>query len=236
MDQQFYILLFVFTVIVLWLNSRLNRKNRKLVEIETELRAERKKRKALETENLKFQLQPHTLNNLIANLKVVASKLNKGLDSLTETLNYILYKGNNQKVSVLEELGFVREYLRLNELFISEIDSIKLELSQVDVKSYHFNNPSIPHLITGYFIENAFKHGDTNHKEFLRVEIKLSHTDFELYVVNKIKQKPADARIKGGIGIGNMRKRLDLLSPGKYKMESFATDSEFHSRLTLQLS
>jgi two-component system LytT family sensor kinase len=186
----------------------------------------------LEAEHLKFQLQPHTLNNILANLKLSAAKLNKGMDYLTETLDYILYKGNNHLVSVQDEINFINKYLAINDLFISEIDSIKFDHSQVSCNSKYLTANCVPHLISAYFIENAFKHGDVNHMDFLNIQLKLSDSAFEMNVTNKIRQKPNGA--KGGLGLNNMRKRLDLLMPAKYEIKNSCNEQEYISNLTIQ--
>lgn len=188
----------------------------------------------LEAEHLKFQLQPHTLNNILANLKVIANKLNKGMDSLSETLDYILYKGNTHLVSVQDEMNFIKKYLALNDLFISEIDSIKFNDSQVNRSSKYFTSSCVPHLITAYFIENAFKHGDVNHPEFLNIEIKLSETVFEMSVVNRVKKKASEAN--GGIGLSNMQKRLELLLAGKFEIKTSGDEQEYISSLIIRFT
>jgi LytS/YehU family sensor histidine kinase len=185
----------------------------------------------LEADHLKFQLQPHTLNNILANLKVIASKLNKGLDSLSDTLDYILYSGNSNLVSVREELGFIKKYIELNDLFISGVESIKIEDNDVNTKSKYYSTACIPHLITAYFIENAFKHGDINHPEFLRIGLKLTDSTFQMEVVNKVPVKAKESN--GGLGLPNMKKRLELLLAGKYNITTEKTDEEYKSTLTV---
>jgi LytS/YehU family sensor histidine kinase len=143
-----------------------------------------------------------------------------------------LYKGSSHLVTVDEEMKFIQEYIRLNELFISEIDAIKEDYSQVNKNSKHFSSPCIPHLITAYFIENAFKHGSINEKDSLKITLKLSDKEFELTVINKMKQKPTTA--KGGLGLNNMKKRLELLVVNKYDIKNNITENEFHSTLIIQ--
>lgn len=185
----------------------------------------------LEAEHLKFQLQPHTLNNILANLKVIASKLNKGMDALSETLDYILYKGNNHLVSVEDEMNFIKKYLALNDLFISEINSIKVDDSLVNRNLQYYSSQSVPHLISAYFIENAFKHGDVNHPEFLKIHLKLTNTSYEMSVINRIRQKPSSS--KGGLGLTNMKKRLELLMAGKYTITNSCNEEMYFSTLTI---
>lgn len=218
-------------ILCIRLYTKLKKEQKKRDKISKEIAKLYADNALLEAEHLKFQLQPHTLNNILAHLKLTANKLNKGLASLSETLEYILYKGNSHLVSVDEEMKFIQEYLRLNELFISELDAIKEDYSQVNKNSIYFSSPCIPHLITAYFIENAFKHGTITEKESLKISLKLSDKEFEVTVVNKMKQKPTTA--KGGLGLNNMRKRLDLLISNKYDIKNSVNENEFHSHLTI---
>jgi LytS/YehU family sensor histidine kinase len=223
--------LLVLVGVCVWLYTKLKK--------ETKLRDQVSKENAkliadnalLLNEHLKFQLQPHTLNNILANLKVFSNKLNKGLDSLSETLEYILYRGNNHLVSVQDELHFIKKYLELNDLFTNEIDSISLDCTQVIPTSKYFYTGCVPHLISAYFVENAFKHGDVNHPQFLRIELTLTDKQFTMKVVNKIKKKPKTA--SGGIGLKNMKERLDLLLPGKYEISNSSNEQEYQSNLLI---
>lgn len=232
-DIDYLIFILVgLTVLCIWLYIKLKKEQKQRDKISKENVKLQADNALLEAEHLKFQLQPHTLNNILAHLKLTANKLNKGLASLSETLEYILYKGNNHLVSIDEEMIFIQEYLRLNELFISELDAIKEDYSQVNKNSKHFSTPCIPHLITAYFIENAFKHGSINEKESLKISLKLTDKEFELTVINKMKQKPTTA--KGGLGLNNMKKRLELLVANKYDIKNNITENEFHSTLIIQ--
>jgi LytS/YehU family sensor histidine kinase len=211
----------------------------------TKLRTEKKQSKKLLNENhklvtenalleasyLKFQLQPHTLNNILAHLKVFANKLYKGMDSLSETLDYILYKGNSNLVSVQDEIEFIEKYLHLHDLFITEIESVKFDATKIDKSSAYFDKSCIPHLITAHFLENAFKHGDTNHPEFLKIEVSLIASSFQLTVINKIKNKMSNG--KEGIGLKNMKKRLELFQTGKYEIKQSYNDQEYQSTLLI---
>jgi two-component system LytT family sensor kinase len=229
-DALVFLLLVVISVCI-WLYIKLMNERKERDKVGRENQQLIADNALLEAEHLKFQLQPHTLNNILANLKSIANKLNKGMDSLSETLEYILYKGHSHLVSVEDEMNFIRKYLALNDLFISEIDSIKFDSSQVNINSKHFVAPCLPHLITAYFIENAFKHGDVNHPEFLKIQIKLSETTFEMAVVNRIKQTASPKN--GGLGLGNMKKRLDLLLTGKYEIKTSCNEIAYYSTLNI---
>lgn len=189
----------------------------------------------LKAEHLKFRLQPHTLNNILASLKAVSNKLNKGMDALSETLDYILYQGDAHFVSVESELDFVRRYLALNDLFLTEIDSVKLNESEVNTSSPFYRQKCIPHLVTAYFLENAFKHGDISHPEFLVIKVILNDTHFEMHVVNRIKAFSMRKK-SGGIGLQNMKNRLELLLRDKHEVKFNCNETEYHSLLRIQLT
>jgi LytS/YehU family sensor histidine kinase len=220
------------------LNKQILRKNKNLENENIKIRSDNSKLIAdnalFEINQLKFQLQPHALLGLLGNIKRISNRLNRGLDSLTETLEYILYKGNNNHlVSIKDEIKFIEDYLDLNELFISQIDSVKRDFEKVNQESNYYSSPCIPHLITAYFIENAFKHGDKNHKDFLRVTVKLIDNVFELKIENQINAK-IEVK-KGGLGLKNMNKRLELLLKGKYTLDSYVMDQRYYSNLKIEL-
>lgn len=185
----------------------------------------------LEAAHLEFQLQPHTLRNMIATLHVASKNLYNGSEALANTLDYVLYNGNKHLVSIENELTFIENYKSLQGNFVHQINSIQIDKSLVNINSKYFTSACVPHLITAYFIENAFKHGDVNHPDFLNIRLKLSGKTFEIVVINRINQKPNKG--KGGLGLINMQKRLDLLLSGKYEIKNNCTEQEYYSTLTI---
>lgn len=248
-DEQFiFFLLLALTIAVIWLffklrdfrkqnanliveNQKISDHNRRLTRANSELVADNA---LLEAEQLKFQLQPHTLGNVVSTLNAIAKNLHRGTESLAESLNYILYKGNSHLVSVEDEVGFIRKYIQLNQLLYSDIISVNLDDSQVDSNSRHYKQHCIPHLISAYLIENAYKHGDKAHPEFLKIKVVLIQDKFEITVINKVNPKPAQS-VNGGIGLKNMEKRLALLFGNKFKIEKTSDSSVYSATLTLKL-
>lgn len=228
------ILILIITIVIslsFWLYTKLKierKKRNQLAEENARLIADNA---LLEAEHLKFQLQPHTLRNMVATLHVASKNLYKGSEALAETLDYILYHGNKHLVSIQDELTFLENYKSLQGNFIHQINSIQIDTSQVNKNSKFLNSACVPHLITAYFIENAFKHGDVNHPEFLNIRLKLSDKTFEMVVTNRIKQKPSTGN--GGLGLTNMRKRLDLLLSGKYEIKHICNEQEYYSTLII---
>ena len=248
MDNSGKILLFLALVItIIWiavklkkandLNKELNKQKQALNKKNTALQHENTKLIAdnalLEAEQLKFQLQPHTLGNVVTTLNAIAKNLHRGTESLAESLNYILYKGNAHLVSVEDEIGFIKKYIQLNQLLYSDIISTNIDDTQVSQTSRYYSAQCIPHLISAYLVENAYKHGDKTHPNFLNIILKLTGNAFEMTVINRLNTKPTEQKI-GGLGLKNMERRLELLLHGKYEVKNSFSEHEYHSTLLIR--
>lgn len=218
-------------LLIIWLISKLlaeKKLREKLQKENSKLIADNA---LLDLEQLKFQLQPHTLRNMVATLHVASKNLYKGSEALSETLDYILYNGNKHLVTVADEINFLESYKSLQGNFVHQINSIKIDKSGINKNSKYYNTACIPHLITAYFIENAFKHGDVNHPEFLNVVLKLTDKTFEMSVVNRINKRSNNN--KGGLGLTNMRRRLDFFHSGNFEIKNSCNENEYFSKLTI---
>lgn len=244
-DSSFLIIA-VLAVALIWVSSKLRSekdKNRSLIkrnselssanaELHAELTGLRKDVVLLKNNNLKFQLQPHTLANVVDTINSIAQNLQRGTNSLVDSLNYILYKGDDYLVSVEDEIGFIRKYIELNELLYSNILDINFDLGRVSQESIMYRVKNVPHLISAYFIENAFKHGDVSQPEFLTISVTLSDEQFELKVVNRI-NKGSRPKDYGGVGLQNMKNRLELLAENRYVIETNEIDERYHANLKI---
>jgi LytS/YehU family sensor histidine kinase len=232
--EELITILFILAIIGLpiWLYVKLRKERNDKAAIEQRLREAERENLLLETHHLKFQMQPHALNNILAELKVVSKKLERGMGALSATLEYILYKGQMNLVSVEEEVDFLRRYIQLHELFVDGIEAMDLDESGIDMRSPHYQRACIPHLVTGYLIENAFKHGDRKHTEFLRIKVKLNENFFQVHVANKV--QPQRREGPGGLGLKNMQRRMDLLLPEQWRCDTNQDGDVYHAILTIQ--
>jgi len=203
-----------------------------LMEKEREMQELQRENQLLETHHLKFQMQPHALNNILSELKAISKKLERGMGALSATLEYILYRGQTNLVTVAEEVSFVRQYIQLHEMFVMGLDAVHFDEVGIDQRSPFYGQSCIPHLVTGYLIENAFKHGDKKHPEFLRITMKLNEKFFQVHVANRIVPKPREG--PGGLGLHNMKKRMDLLLPDQWRCDTNQEGEVYHAILTIQ--
>jgi hypothetical protein len=182
---------------------------------------------------LKAQVHPHFLFNTLNNIysytqdtSPVASKLVLGLSDM---LRYMLYEGSLAMVPLSKELSMVEEYVSLEKIRYGN----KLEVN-IDIpgNTQDFN---IAPLLLLPLIENCFKHGTSNILEnpWINLDIAIKDNTMFLKLLNG---KPASvAKSTGGIGIQNVRKRLELLYPGKHELVVSSEEDVFIVTLKLEL-
>lgn len=232
-NEEFIIAAVVFFGLSIWLYAKLKSERKqkdKLSKDYTKLVADHA---VLEADQLKFQLEPHTLKNTLAKLNLASKKLHKGMDSLTALMDYILYQGKKHFVSIENEIEFIEQYLKLNEIFINEINNIQIT-KNFNPSSPLITKPCVPHLVTAYFLENAFKHGSPDHPQFLKIHIELVDNRFMYRITNRIsegREKPTN----GGLGLTNMKKRMELFYSGKYSILTEESNDFFTSTLIINL-
>lgn len=181
------------------------------------------------SENLKIQLEPHTLKNIMAKLQGFASGLNTGINAMVGTMNYVLYKSGTHKVSVEEEIGYIDDYVTMHQILRNESAGMDVVTDDVDKNSRWYQTSCIPHLITGYLVENAFKHGDLNQPDFLRIKVSLNDRQFRLEVINRVRS--TRSLEPGGVGMKNMKERLELLVGDAHHLEHGPISGQFYRAL-----
>lgn len=183
------------------------------------------KRKAeIEKENistelsfLKQQINPHFLfNSLNSIYSLTITKSDKAVDSilkLSSILRYVLYESGTMLVNLHDELQILNDYIELQKLRITE--KVKLLYT---VKG-NTGNCKIEPFILLPLIENAFKYGVDNYNEsVIEILVAVHQNKLMLAVKNTIVKKSTSYN-EGGIGIKNIKRRLDLLYPGEYTLE-----------------
>jgi LytS/YehU family sensor histidine kinase len=182
---------------------------------------------ALELENSKFRLNPHLFKNTLNSIQGYAFRTHQALEKLSGVLDYILYDSNVQFVSIREELIFAQNFIELNKTKLSPLFDFRLR-TNVNEGNPFYNEPLISPLITAYFIENAFKHGDLQSKDaFILISFELNNDDFVFTVSNKVSKAPL-FNSNSGIGKENMKKRLEIIY-GKACRLDYSITEDIHS-------
>jgi LytS/YehU family sensor histidine kinase len=186
-------------------------------------RSDQRKLEDLEKQNLeqqleylKYQINPHffmnTLNNIHALVDIDPSKAQETIRELSKMMRFVLYEGDKSGVPLTKEFEFIRTYTTLMQLRYS--DKVKIT---VDVPS-EAPDLTIPPLMLISFIENAFKHGISyQHDSF--VDIKLAINGNNLYFTCRNSKAEMPNQEKGGVGLTNVKKRLDLLYDNSYTLQ-----------------
>lgn len=167
---------------------------------------------------LKYQVNPHflmnTLNNIHALVDIDPERAKASIVELSKLMRYVLYEGNNRLTPLSREVQFLRNYVQLMSMRYTGNVSISLDVPEV------LPDSMLPPLLLVIFVENAFKHGISYRtKSFVEISLQ-PHGDRLLFSCrNSRQQKPQDENMKGGVGLSNVRRRLDLLFPGNYTLD-----------------
>jgi len=182
--------------------------------------------KEKETEHLKTELSllrsqasPHfmfnVLNNMVALARKQSEELEPSLIKFSSLMRYMLYETDEEKVSLESEEEYLQSYIDLQQQRLSKKVVVNVNFAKAD-KLYEID----PMLLIP-FVENAFKHG-TGYIENPKIDIELKAQNNILYFRVSNKYDPEMQQVKdkaSGIGLSNVRRRLDLLHPGKYKLD-----------------
>jgi two-component system, LytTR family, sensor kinase len=187
---------------------------------------------------LKAQINPHfffnTLNSIYSLSLDRSEKAPELILKLSELMRYILYETGDDYVSMESQLNFLQNYIYLERLRTDE--KIKIEM---EIKGAHTDVLVAPLLFVP-FIENAFKHvaKEKDNPSFIRISFDLSHLDkISFSVKNKKYNTPGSVNGHNeGIGLANVRKRLNLLYPTKHELKISNTGDVFEVELILDLS
>lgn len=165
---------------------------------------------------LKSQINPHFLFNSLNSIYSLAYQQSEdtpgAILKLAEIMRYMLYECNDSQVELAKELQYLQSYIEMQKIryagnvyinFVVNGDSTRLKIAPLLLIS---------------FIENAFKHGVANDPEQpIQFRITAGEDSMCLYVHNKKHKHNRDAG--GGIGLHNVKRRLDLLYPGHYTLD-----------------
>jgi len=188
---------------------------------------------------LKAQIHPHflfnTLNNLYALTLKKSDKAPEMVLKLSDLLNYMLYECNAEQVVLKKEIELVENYLELEKLRYGTNLNVEFH------KSGDFDNTSIAPMLILPFIENAFKHGlsDQIEKSFVIIKAIVDEEFFEFTVENsknKLGKRADSQNYKEGIGLKNVKRRLELQYKNNYELLINETDFEFGIKMRLKIN
>lgn len=177
-----------------------------------------KEKAETELQFLKSQINPHFLFNSLNAIYFLIEKQNtdarQTLLQFSDLLRYQLYDCNADKIEIEKELVYLNNYVKLQQLRKDNYYEIKNNISD-NVKGF-----SITPLLLIPFVENAFKHISSHAEKtnFVHISIDKQGSSF-LFEVSNSKDNSIPADTSGGIGLANVKRRLELIYPGKHQLE-----------------
>jgi hypothetical protein len=200
-----------------------------------------KEKKELEKEKLnselaflKNQISPHfffnTLNNIYSLIGIDSGSARDSVLKLSKLMRYPLYESEKGEAKLSEELAFLNNY----------IDLMKLRLNNKVVLTVNFptdfTDTYLPPLLFIPFVENAFKHGVSYRSpSFIEIGMEVSESRIHFITRNSIgKSGHLNEEKYTGIGLENVRKRLNLLFPQRHQLTINEKDHVFEVDLVLE--
>jgi len=185
---------------------------------------------------LSSQIEPHFIFNILNTMVSMARKksvhLETSLINLSQLMRYMLYNNNDKSISLSEEIDYVKSYIDLQMLRYEEDVKLKLQLIG-DFSSYQIE----PMLLIP-FIENAFKHGIGNIEQpSIDISIILDEKaqKLKIMVINYISRSPTSSTKESGIGLANVKRRLQLLYPNRHLFSVEKKNDNFIALLQISL-
>lgn len=150
---------------------------------------------------------------------------------LSTMMRYIIYEASAPQVKLKKELEHIANFLEMQKLRLS--DSVKINFNVLGSPA----NLMIEPLLFSALVENAFKHGiDNTQKSSIEVKMQIQPDEIHFYVFNPmVAKKSQDGSEDDGIGIHNVKKRLDLLYPGRHTIEVIEEDTQYKVELILTI-
>ena len=204
---------------------------------------DRNRMQQLEKENLKqrlnylrYQISPHffmnTLNNIHALVDIDPEKPKKSIVELSKLMRHILYDGDTNISPLSDEVQFLQNYIALMKMRFTGMVKVNTDFPAMT------SQKGIAPLILAIFAENAFKHG-VSYKSPSNIDMTLRchNNEFILFTCKNSKRKDGakEKDLDGGIGLRNVKNRLELIYGDRYHIDIKDTEDNYKVRLLLPL-
>src|SRR5688572_25816290 len=189
---------------------------------------------------LRSQINPHFLFNALNTLYGTAllEKANRtaqGVQQLGDMMRFMLQENNQDQIPLSREIEYLENYISLQKLRTNQLAGVEIvtELEKDE------GNILIAPMLLIPFVENAFKHGiSLTTPSHIYIELERTGNSLLFTVINSVRNRLDGDREKNksGIGLENVRQRLQLLYAGRHSLVITENDKEFVAKLALQLN
>ena len=212
--------------------STITRETREWYLQEKERKEMEKQQLLSELSFLKSQVNPHFLFNSLNGIYALAIKKSEktpeAILQLSDLMRHMLYESDKEKVALEKETEYLKNYIQLQKLRLSPEVQVNFQVEG------ELQGKTIAPMLFIPFVENAFKHGVDSGGGNIQIKMQAKGNTLSFDMINRISQAQNKDAVSG-IGLANVRKRLDLLYPGRYKLEYKATNGNFVVHLHLAL-
>lgn len=185
---------------------------------------------------LRSQVSPHfmfnVLNTLVALIRQRSENLEPAVIKLSSLMRYMLYESDEEKVSLQTEIEYLRSYIDIQRLRFGDKVDILFEYPQ------QLPELMLEPMLLIPLVENAFKHGvNVIRDPALQIKLQLNEGALEMRIANRYRELPQSDKEAGnsGIGLANLRRRLDILYPGTHELHLTKEAGWFKAYLHLNL-
>ena len=182
---------------------------------------------------LRSQVNPHflfnTLNNIYSLVYKKSDDAPEAVMKMSSIMRYMLYDATTDEVLLEKEVEYLRSFIELEKLRLRHKDFVELTISG------EVEGRTIAPMLLIPFVENAFKHGSKNvASPGIRINLSLSPKQILFEVGNSIRKNITAGKDQvGGIGLNNIRRRLNLLYPGKHQLTISPENEQYNVQLIL---
>jgi len=231
-----FILVLIFLIITTLL--KFTRDSMTLQDVELKMKEVEKQKIEAELKVLKAQVNPHfffnTLNSLYALTLDKSDKAPELILKLSELMRYVIYEARENVIPIGRQLDFLQNYVYLESLRTGDFLKVNFRVKG------GYTDIEIDPLLFIAFIENAFKHGIKDEKKQPYIDIDFDISD-KKRVVFSVQNNKEDFHIKdhqekNGIGLGNVKKRLQMLYPGEHQLQITETADSYRVDLNITLT
>jgi two-component system, LytTR family, sensor histidine kinase AlgZ len=204
------------------------------LDLQTTRKEIEKEKLTAELNFLKAQVNPHFLFNTLNNLYYLAysksDNTTEVIEKLSAMMRYMIYDSNYAQVQLNKEIDYMQNYISLEKLRLT--DKVKINFN-IDGDT---DSVRIAPLILITFLENAFKHGvsSTSSESWINATLHCATGNLTFDVANKKAAKTTEE--KSGIGLQNVKRRLELSYPGQYSLEITDAPTEYRVKLAMRYS
>ena len=230
-----YVFVYVTYILILFVTSsfKFMRHTYEKVQLEQELT---NYKLDAELKFLKAQVNPHflfnTLNNIYSLNQVDPEKSSEMILKLSDMMRYMLYESNDKKVPLDNEIKYLRNYIDLQQMRTRDKQNVELEVVG------NTTNVTIEPMFFVPLLENSFKHGNVGDTEkgWIKCTLSINDNEVDFAVTNSLGHQHQRKDRVGGIGLENVKKRLQLLYPCMHCFETVKEDGIFTSNVKIQLA